>query len=88
MHIDLVILDLTMSKLSGKEPFFAMRQVNPALRAILCSGHAVDGTVQGLTEAGVLGFVQKPYRRATLACTVADARRKASPATGGGGGGG
>jgi PAS domain S-box-containing protein len=64
--IDLVILDMTMPEMSGKELFAAMRAVNPHARVLLASGYSVNGAAQELLEGGVRGFLQKPYTRDAL----------------------
>jgi PAS domain S-box-containing protein len=72
-EIDVVILDMVMPVMAGREAFEAMRQVNPAVRAILSSGYSLNEEVQSILDAGVLGFVSKPYRQAELARAVAEA---------------
>jgi len=68
--IDLVILDMTMPKMSGRETFLAMRTVNPQVRVLLSSGFSSDGEVQELLNIGAKGFLQKPYRVAELLAKV------------------
>jgi PAS domain S-box-containing protein len=67
---DLVILDLTMPKLSGKDCFRAMREIKPALKAIITSGHAMDNDIGELLSEGVLAFLQKPFEIEQLSRTV------------------
>jgi PAS domain S-box-containing protein len=72
--IDLVILDIVMPKLNGPEAFLEMRTINPALRALLSSGFARNTSIDALLEAGVAGFIHKPYDSITLSQAVATAR--------------
>jgi PAS domain S-box-containing protein len=60
--IDLVILDMNMPKMNGRDAFAAMRVINPQLRAILATGYSLDGDVQGMLEDGVLAYIHKPFR--------------------------
>lgn len=60
--ISLVLLDLTMPNLSGKETFARLREMRPDLPVLICSGYLVDLN-EFTRECGTCpdGFVQKPY---------------------------
>jgi two-component system cell cycle sensor histidine kinase/response regulator CckA len=62
-EIRLVLLDLTMPNLTGKETFARLREVRPELPVLICSGYLVD-LHEFTRECGACpdGFVQKPYR--------------------------
>jgi PAS domain S-box-containing protein len=62
-EIRLVLLDLTMPNLTGKETFARLREVRPELPVLICSGYLVDLN-EFTRECGACpdGFVQKPYR--------------------------
>jgi PAS domain S-box-containing protein len=68
--IDLVILDMIMPKLSGKDTFLAMKNINPSVRAILSTGSSRESVSREQWEEGFIGFVQKPYRIDELAQVV------------------
>ncbi len=72
-NLDLVLLDMVMPKLGGRELFLAMRKINPAIKAILASGYSLNGDAQQILNLGVLAFMQKPFRRTTLTQKVAEA---------------
>jgi len=79
-EIDLVILDMVMPRRSGRDAFLAMRRENPRIRALLASGHSINGEAQRILEEGVLGFLQKPFETNALARMAAEAtHRTASP---------
>ena len=40
-HIDLVILDMVMPKMGGRDAFIAMRKINPKIKALLASGYSI-----------------------------------------------
>jgi len=61
-EIGLVILDLVMPRLDGRQTFRRMRQIDPEVRAILSSGYSEDYAAQGGAEEGVLDFLAKPFR--------------------------
>jgi len=64
-EVDLVVLDLSMPKLSGREVLARMRNLNPTVRIIISSGY-LAGEVHDLRESACSAFVQKPYRIAQL----------------------
>jgi len=59
--IRLVILDMVMPKLGGGDAFLRMKEMNPAIRALLSTGYSQDGKAREILESGVMGFLQKPY---------------------------
>ncbi|MCP5550812.1 MAG: response regulator [Akkermansiaceae bacterium] len=70
-EIDLVLLDLTMPILSGKECFRRLRAEHPYVPVLICSGYLLDlKEFEAETGACPEGFVQKPYRIEQMAETV------------------
>jgi len=70
--IDLVIVDLSMPKMSGPEVVDEIMKMNPAQKIILSSGYSINGIAKKLLNKGVKCFVQKPYRSIEFAKTVRD----------------
>lgn len=68
--IDIVVIDLIMPELSGKELYEELRQINPQVRVVLTSGYNQDATVDALIDSGARGFLQKPYRMTQLSTTL------------------
>jgi CheY-like chemotaxis protein len=60
-EIALVLLDLTMPRLSGVEAFARLRQIRPGVEVILCSGYTEDEATGKFADAGLAGFLQKPF---------------------------
>jgi two-component system cell cycle sensor histidine kinase/response regulator CckA len=60
-EIGLVVCDLGLPKLGGREAFFRMKQSRPAVRVIVASGYLEPSVRSELLKAGVLDTVQKPY---------------------------
>jgi PAS domain S-box-containing protein len=60
--IDLVLLDMIMPKMNGRETFAKLREVNPRVKVVLSTGYTQNGTVREILDHGALGFLQKPYR--------------------------
>jgi PAS domain S-box-containing protein len=77
--VDAVLLDMVMPLMSGRETFLVLRQLNPAIRALLASGYSMDKDAQAMLDEGVRGFVQKPYSRATLLAKLTEALAPAGP---------
>jgi hypothetical protein len=68
--IRLVIIDMIMPQMDGRQCFLALRQLNPAVKVILSTGDAADGTVQEILDSGGADFVQKPYEVHQLAVAI------------------
>ncbi|HLX61838.1 MAG TPA: response regulator [Planctomycetota bacterium] len=65
-RIDLVLLDLNMPELSGKDAFAAMKAINPQIKAVLLSGSALNHEIEALLGQGLAGYLQKPFFRKQL----------------------
>jgi PAS domain S-box-containing protein len=73
--IDLVVLDLTMPRLSGQDAFQRLVEYDPQVRVLFASGYSADhGCDQ--RDVRVLGFVSKPYQPEELARSVREALDK------------
>jgi CheY-like chemotaxis protein len=71
-EIDIVIIDMIMPEMSGRDAFLEMKKINPDIRAILSSGFSLDGASQSMMAEGVRGFVHKPYRQNELLRTISE----------------
>ena len=71
-RIDLVLLDMVMPKLNGKETFDGLIRVNPSVKVIFSSGFNPEGTFGDMRDRGAKGFIPKPYRIAELAKVISD----------------
>ena len=65
--IALVLLDIVMPKMGGKETFASIRRMAPRIPVLLSSGYTVEGVAQEILDEGADGFIQKPYRMSDLA---------------------
>jgi len=79
-EIDLVLLDMTLPVMSGEVAFRELRAIRPGVRVLATSGYS-EVEALGRFGAEIDGFIQKPYKAATLAEKVHDilARPLASP---------
>jgi two-component system cell cycle sensor histidine kinase/response regulator CckA len=67
-----VVLDMMMPGMPGRATYLALREVDPKVRVMLMSGHALNDQVQEILDLGVRSFVSKPYSLAALAAAMAE----------------
>ena len=60
--ISLVVLDLAMAVMGGKECLKRLLKIDPRVRTLIASGHATDDTKRECVELGAKGFVAKPFK--------------------------
>jgi CheY-like chemotaxis protein len=61
-QVDLVILDLVMPRIGGREVFHMLKAIDPAVRVVLTSGFTRHEVTDELLSEGALGFIGKPMR--------------------------
>jgi len=61
-----VVLDQSMPRMSGMEVFRALRESDPEVKVILCSGYSEEDTCGDYSAVGLAGFLGKPYELASL----------------------
>jgi CheY-like chemotaxis protein len=67
--VDLVITDMAMPKMGGKDLVRELRKLNPALKAVATTGLAVED-VRDLQAEGLLAVIEKPFDKRTLAQVI------------------
>ena len=73
---DLVITDQTMPQLNGVELTGKIRQLNPSLPVIMCTGYSATTNEAMAREAGVDEFLTKPIDSQQLLNAIAGQLRK------------
>ena len=68
--VQLVILDIIMKRMNGKETFEALKKIRPDIRVLLSSGYDQQGPVGEIMGMGADGFIQKPYNMDDLVRSV------------------
>ena len=68
-RIDLIVLDLTMPHLSGRDALHRLLDVNPGVRIVIASGYSAEH-LSAEDQEQICGFVNKPYRPDDLALVV------------------
>ncbi len=66
-EIDLVVLDVTMPRMSGRDAFRQMVELNPAARILFSTGYTAEDLVE---VEGSVGLLSKPYRPQDLVAAV------------------
>jgi DNA-binding NtrC family response regulator len=65
-RIDVVLLDLTMPDMGGRETFVEMRKLRPELCVILMSGYEEQESVESFPGSNLAGFLRKPFSLSDL----------------------
>lgn len=60
-EIGLVVCDLGLPRMGGRDVFMRMKEIKPNVRAIVASGYFEPALRAEILRAGVLDTVQKPY---------------------------
>jgi CheY-like chemotaxis protein len=68
--IDLILLDINMPVMGGKEAFELLRTTNPGVLIILITGYGKDAVEPSKFSTEVNGFMQKPFQLELLALKV------------------
>jgi len=67
-----VLLDFAMPHMDGEETFQKLRSVRDDVRVILSSGYSEEEVAGRFAKKRIDGFIQKPYRFATLNAKLRD----------------
>jgi PAS domain S-box-containing protein len=60
-QIALVLLDLFMPKLGGKECLRKLLRIDPRVKILVASGYPADASIRESFDSGARGFVTKPF---------------------------
>ncbi len=60
-NIGLVVCDLGLPRLGGRDAFMKMKKQKPSVRAIVASGYLEPNVRSEMLKAGVIDTIQKPY---------------------------
>lgn len=59
--ISLIILDVIMPEMGGKECLEKLREIDPNVKILVTSGYYRNGMTKEIIESGAAGFIRKPY---------------------------
>ena len=68
--IDMIILDMIMPGMGGGETYDHLKQINPKVKVLLCSGYSISGQATEILERGCDGFIQKPFKLRELSVKI------------------
>jgi len=70
--INLIISDLEMPKMNGKEVLHKLREIDPQIKVMLSSGALTEADEKNVINKGFNGFIKKPYNINTLCEKMAE----------------
>jgi CheY-like chemotaxis protein/two-component sensor histidine kinase len=68
--ISLVILDLIMPVMDGRQCLAEILRIKPSAKVIIASGYSESGPTSRSMTGGAKGFVEKPYNESQLLTTI------------------
>ena len=71
-QIDLVVLDMIMPGMSGRQCLEGLLRINPKAKVVISSGYSHLGPREESIKAGARGFIGKPYEMKQLLRVVRD----------------
>jgi two-component system cell cycle sensor histidine kinase/response regulator CckA len=69
-QIDLVILDMIMPEMDGRETFERLKQIDPAVKVLISSGYSIDEIASDMLVLGCDDFIQKPFDMYQVSKTI------------------
>jgi len=69
-NISLVILDLIMPDMGGRQCLEELLRIDPQVKALIASGFAIDGETKGFLDEKARGMVTKPFNVRALLQSV------------------
>ena len=69
-EISLVVLDLIMPEMDGKQAFLEIKNIQGDAKILISTGQAIDDKIEGFLNQGCHGFIQKPFSLSTFAQTL------------------
>jgi CheY-like chemotaxis protein len=65
-NIDLVILDMVMPQMNGRDCLYHLKEINPAVKVIIMTGFTTDGSADDLLGEGAISVIRKPFELQTF----------------------
>lgn len=74
--ISLVIMDMIMPEMNGREAFYKMKKIDKKCKIIIASGFTKDENLDEMKKEGLEGFIQKPFSYNELTKLIANTGNK------------
>ncbi|MEJ2664496.1 MAG: response regulator, partial [Spirochaetia bacterium] len=68
--IDLVLIDMIMPKMNGRDCYRALKKINPFVKAVLITGHIPEDMAYDALNDGMKDVIFKPFSKTRLAQVV------------------
>jgi len=78
-EIALVLTDMVMPGIGGKELYRELVKVNPQVKVLLISGYSLQEDIASLEREGIKGYIQKPFQLGDLGRKVRKALEEPVP---------
>ena len=65
--VDIVLLDMTLPRMSGREVFVELRRIRPEVKVVLTTAYSEDTALLNVGEQRPWRFIRKPYSLSELA---------------------
>lgn len=62
--IDVVVCDMIMPKMNGRDCFHAIKTINPRIKFIIVSGFTQNNNTDEMEKQGLAAFIKKPFHAA------------------------
>ena len=59
---DLMLLDITLPGITGRDVFDELSRIRPDVKVILCTAYSQETATAEFGERKISGFIRKPYR--------------------------
>jgi len=60
-NVAIVVIDMIMPGMNGRELFDQLRAIQPTLKVLVSTGYSIKGAVSDLMIRGCKGYIQKPF---------------------------
>ena len=69
-EIELVLLDIIMPEMGGRETYSQLKKIDSDVRVVLVSGYSINEQIREILNEGAMDFIQKPFDIEKLASIV------------------
>jgi len=69
-EIALIILDLFLPEMDGKQTFSEIKNINKNANILISTGEKIDDKIEGFLNKGCHGFIRKPFALSELAKNI------------------
>jgi PAS domain S-box-containing protein len=74
--VSLVLLDMMMPEMNGRDCFFILKEIQSDIPVILMSGLSEENDIREMNDTGLAGFVHKPFKWSDLSKLINDVLHK------------